>query len=197
MIYLFDIQYDVSTAGPDLRTEVFLAGCSKAKSYPCPGCFNPKLWDRENSRQVTVDDLLDHIVKYSSKKKVTFCGGEPTDQLEELTEICRKLKAKDKDFNILVYTYHDFDKLIDKPEYKELFRYIDYLIDRPYDETKRIYDNQSDLWIKRSIGSYNQRIIKFSSLNGCNDRYVDTFDIHECGRISLYPITPDRIIEYL
>lgn len=196
MIYLFDIQYDVSTAGPGLRTEVFLAGCSKAKSHPCQGCFNPKLWDKENSRQVTVDDLLDHIVKYSSKKKVTFCGGEPTDQLEELTEICRKLKAKDKEFNILVYTYHDFDKLINKPEYKELFRYIDYLIDRPYDETKRIYDSQSDLWIKRSIGSYNQRIIKFSSLNGCNDRYVDTFDIHECGRISLYSITPDRIIEY-
>lgn len=195
MIYLFDIQYDILTAGPGLRTEVFLAGCSKAKSNPCQGCFNSKLWDKKNSRQVTVDDLLDHIVKYSSEKKVTFCGGEPTDQLEELTEICRKLR--EKEFNILVYTYHDFDKLKSKPEYKELFKYIDYLIDRPYDETKRIYNDQSDLWIKRSVGSYNQRIIHFLPLNNCNNRHVDIFNIFENGRLSLYPITPDEIIEYL
>ena len=194
MIYLFDIQYDILTAGPGLRTEVFLAGCSKAKSNPCQGCFNSKLWDKENSRQVTVDDLLDHIVKYSSEKKVTFCGGEPTDQLEELTEICRKLK--EKKFNILVYTYHDFDKLKSKPEYKELFKYIDYLVDRPYDEAKRIYNDQSNLWIKRSVGSCNQRIIYFSSLNDSNDRHVKIFNIFENGRLSLYPITPDEIIEY-
>ena len=173
MIYLFDIQYDILTAGPGLRTEVFLAGCSKAKSNPCQGCFNSKLWDKKNSRQVTVDDLLDHIVKYSSEKKVTFCGGEPTDQLEELTEICRKLK--EKEFNILVYTYRD------------------YLVDRPYDETKRIYDDQSDFWIERSVGSYNQRIFHFSPLNGCNDRYVEIF---ENGRTSLDPITPYGTIEY-
>ena len=56
---VFDIRFDVTTAGPspinNRRIELFLLGCDKAmKGQPCKGCFNSKLWDA-NKAQHSLD----------------------------------------------------------------------------------------------------------------------------------------------
>ena len=52
---VFDIRFDVTTAGPspngNKRIELFLLGCDKAMSgHPCKGCFNSKLWNANKAK---------------------------------------------------------------------------------------------------------------------------------------------------
>lgn len=160
-MYLFDVRYDVSTAGPGLRTEVYFSGCSKALSgNPCKGCFNTLLWKKQNGFYSDVDTLVKKVVDFTPQKLISFCGGEPTDQLDELIKVCEKLKKYN--FNILVYTYKYFSEIKYIKKYIPLFENIDILIDGVYQEKNRIYNTTSKNWIYRSIGSSNQNIIKFS-----------------------------------
>lgn len=157
---LFDIRYDVLTAGPGRRTEVYFGGCSKALSgHPCRGCFNTKLWSGETSRDVTPLELAAEVIRKTPDKRVSFCGGEPTDQLEGLIQTCRTLKAAG--FHILVYSYHTYDDMLLDPAYAPLFETIDILVDGAYDDTRRIYATASTDWVRRSVGSANQQIIFF------------------------------------
>ena len=178
MISLFDVVYDVNTSGPGSRTEVFFAGCSKAMSGKhCKHCFNTKLWNIKNGKKTTAHELSEHILNNTTGDvcNVTFCGGEPTDQLTNLITTCKLLKNSNRKTNILVYTYHNMDKLINKPDYRDLFLNIDLLVDGPYDERYRIYDNKSNNWVKRSIGSFNQRVYKI------NHHVVAQYDIDKNG----------------
>ena len=178
MISLFDVLYDVKTAGPGSRTEVFFAGCSKAESgNPCEHCFNPKLWHKECGRKVTCRELVDEILRKTEEPYFTFCGGEPTDQITDLVTVCRMIKDKRRDAHILVYTYHEYNKLKDNSEFLDLLPYIDILVDGSYDGQYRIYNNKSDNWVRRSIGSYNQRVYKI-------DRHVvEQYNIDKNGEL--------------
>lgn len=179
-IKLFDVVYRTKTAGPGSRTEVFFAGCSKAANgNPCKNCFNKKLWYQKNSIQTTAKELSEHILKNTEGDvcNVTFCGGEPTDQLTNLITVCKLLKNSGRKTSILVYTYRDMNNLIRDPDYSELLLNIDILVDKEYDERYRIYDTKSNNWIKQSIGSCNQRIY-FS-----NNHIVSRYTINEDGTI--------------
>ena len=164
MINLFDLRWDVQTAGPspndNKRTEVYFAGCSKAiNGNPCKNCFNTKLWYPDNSKQTTPEELANKIISLSSNKYVTICGGEPTDQIDDLIKLCSILKIFK--YNILVYTYHIYEDMINNDKYKKLFTLIDMLVDGPYIDSKRVYKDNGTDGIYSSIGSSNQRLIFF------------------------------------
>lgn len=82
--------------GDGLRYAVFLAGCP----LRCVCCHNPDTWSKENGRQYPVADILKKIIRYKPYMQagnggVTFSGGEPLLQAEELHTLIIALKNED------------------------------------------------------------------------------------------------------
>lgn len=170
---IFDIKWEVETAGPspnNKRIEVFLLGCKKAmEGNPCKGCFNSVTWNKniaEWSRDpIEVANMI--IERCDPKHKyITIGGGEPTDQLEYLIPLVKKLK--ENGFHILMYTwrnliqeltdYKTFDREI-KDQLEEIMKYLDIIIDGEFIQEEKLWDpNDKENLARNFIGSGNQII---------------------------------------
>lgn len=104
VVYINSIKFNRSLVdGPGVRTVVFFQGCD----LHCKGCQNPSTWEMKNGTETTTDELVAVLKKEVINKKVTFSGGEPLMQVEALIDIVKKLS----DFDIAVYTGHEFDEV--------------------------------------------------------------------------------------
>lgn len=79
--------------GPGIRFVIFTAGCP----LRCLYCANPDCRNIENGKNVSVDELIEEIQKYTSYMKasgggVTISGGEPLFQPHFVAEIFRRCK---------------------------------------------------------------------------------------------------------
>lgn len=79
--------------GPGLRSVVFMQGCPLRCAY----CHNPDTWEIGKGESVTVNDLIQRVLRYKAyfgaTGGVTVSGGEATLQAEFLSEFfteCRK-----------------------------------------------------------------------------------------------------------
>ena len=83
-----------SVDGPGIRFLIFLKGCSMRCRY----CHNPDTWDPETDDLRTADELLAQAMRYRSywgrEGGITVSGGEALLQIDFLTELFRKAKAK-------------------------------------------------------------------------------------------------------
>lgn len=83
-----------SVDGPGIRFLIFLKGCSMRCRY----CHNPDTWDPETDDLRTADELLTQAMRYRSywgrEGGITVSGGEALLQMDFLTELFRKAKAK-------------------------------------------------------------------------------------------------------
>ncbi len=145
---VIDIIDGTSVDGTGLRTSIYFAGCS----HQCPGCHNPSTWDFNAGRDMTIDQLIEHII--DNDFNVTFSGGDPLYQLEPLTELARRIKSVGK--TIWCYTGFVFEDLVADKKYAELLSLIDVLVDGPYIQSLR----DPDLPFR---GSSNQRIIEIGA----------------------------------
>lgn len=145
---VIDIIDGTSVDGPGLRTSIYFAGCD----HRCPGCHNPSTWDFNAGRDMTVDELVDHIVE--NDFNVTFSGGDPLYQLEPLTELAHRIKSVGK--TIWCYTGFIYEDLLADEKYSELLSLIDVLVDGPYIQALR----DPDLPFR---GSSNQRLLKLNA----------------------------------
>ena len=79
--------------GPGIRFVIFFQGCPMRCLY----CHNPDTWSVGGGREVTTDELL---AEYESVKEfmrgggITCTGGEPTLQMDFLTELFEKAHEK-------------------------------------------------------------------------------------------------------
>lgn len=144
---VIDIIDGTSVDGPGLRTSIYFAGCD----HHCPGCHNPSTWDFRAGRDMSVGEIVEHIVE--NDFNVTFSGGDPLYQYEALTILARAIKAAGK--TIWCYTGFTYEQLASDPRYSELLSNIDVLVDGPFILALR----DTDL---RFRGSSNQRIIDLS-----------------------------------
>ena len=107
--------------GPGIRIVVFLQGCN----LRCLYCHNPETWSCEEKNIMSVDDVVNKILRYKSyiskNGGVTFSGGEPLLQPEFLLE-CLKL-CKEKNIHTCLDTAgFGFGK------YDEILKYTDLVI---------------------------------------------------------------------
>ena len=128
--------------GPGVRDVVFFQGCGKR----CKGCHNPETWDYMGGCHRFMGDVINELAE--SDNDVTISGGEPFDQIEDLVEFSRRLKAMGK--NVWVYTGNVVEPT--KFVYRVLAQYVDVIVDGRFVEELK----DSNLLFR---GSSNQRII--------------------------------------
>ena len=146
---VLNIVHDSIVDGPGLRTVIFFAGCP----HHCRGCHNPESWNPKGGIEMTIDEIAAECLS-NPLNDVTFSGGDPLYQVEELAALAVILKANQK--NIWCYTGYTYEDLQEKkdPSISLLFQHIDALVDGPFVLAKR------DLSLLYR-GSSNQRIFFF------------------------------------
>ena len=161
---------DSEVNGPDRRAVVWVQGCLRE----CPGCFNTASWSFEENQLISVEELADKIISNKNNQGVTFSGGEPFWQAENLAKLAQLLKTKG--LNIMSFTGFTLEELkSDKapPHAQELLAELDLLIDGPYLEQLAINDPNS------LVSSKNQRVHVFNpALQDRLDWASDQMEIH-------------------
>lgn len=145
MLRVIDISEGTSVDGPGLRTSIYFAGCN----HHCEGCHNPQSWDPKAGREVGIEELL-KVIDFNDFN-VTFSGGDPLFQAEEVTELARRIKSE-LNKNIWCYTGYLWEDIVDDERFLPLLKTIDVLVDSPFILSQR------DIEL-RFRGSSNQRII--------------------------------------
>lgn len=79
--------------GPGIRFIIFMQGCG----LKCKYCQNRDTWDCNIGTEYTVQELVDHVLRYknyfiASGGGVTISGGEPLLQQDVLIELFKELK---------------------------------------------------------------------------------------------------------
>lgn len=133
-----------SVDGPGLRTSIYFSGCS----HHCPGCQNPKTWDINAGNDTDIDDVLKTVI--DNDFDVTFSGGDPLFQVEEVTELAKRIKQIGK--NIWCYTGYTYEQILADSKLSQILPFIDVLVDGRFDINLR------DISL-RFRGSANQRLI--------------------------------------
>lgn len=142
-------QYDIAN-GTGIRATVFVTGCSRH----CYNCFNPEYQSftaGDEWTQKETDQLLAYV-KSSTCAGVTFLGGEPMENAEDLTKLAKEIRAAAPEKTIWVYSGFTYEEIQADPVKKALADACDVLVDGPFvDELK-----DPGLYFR---GSSNQRVI--------------------------------------
>lgn len=120
MISVQSIETFSTVDGPGIRTVIFLNGCN----LRCIYCHNPEMWNKSEGNKTT-DELFDIIIRnkeyYGEKGGVTFSGGEPLLQAENIIDLLKKLK--ENGINVALDTAG-----VGNGKYDEILKYIDLII---------------------------------------------------------------------
>ena len=80
--------------GPGVRFVVFMQGCN----LRCGCCHNPDTWDITMGREVTVDEIVEKVIRYREYYKdnggITVSGGEPLLQAKFVCELFARCHAE-------------------------------------------------------------------------------------------------------
>lgn len=148
------ILFPIQSLGPGNRLVIWTVGCSKH----CFNCSNEELWERDDKRNISPDEIVELIIKSVDIDQIdgiTFTGGDPLEQVEDLLETIKKLRDYCKDFLVYTgYTIEEIKQSLQPKTIQDLEANISVLIEGRYvDEL-----NDSKVPLR---GSTNQRIIYF------------------------------------
>ncbi len=121
---VLDIIGGTSVDGPGLRTSIYFAGCA----HHCPECHNPESWDMMGGTEMTVDDVMARIEEEDFD--VTFTGGDPLMQVEELIELAERVRAAGK--KIWCYTGFRYEDIALDKRLSRILPYLEVLVDGPF-----------------------------------------------------------------
>ena len=112
--YIHSIESLGAVDGPGVRFVVFFQGCPLRCAY----CHNPDTWEMNVGNQMETDEILDRMLRNMSFYRtggITATGGEPLMQIDFLTELFAKAKAKGVhtclDTSGIVFNPHNTDKI--------------------------------------------------------------------------------------
>ncbi|MCL2138502.1 MAG: anaerobic ribonucleoside-triphosphate reductase activating protein [Treponema sp.] len=158
---LSGITLDSMVDGPGLRIVLFAQGCH----HQCPYCQNPETWDCNSGEEYSVKQVIRKIKKNCKNKRgITFSGGEPFLQAEELAEIA--YTAHQMNLDIVTYTGFTYEQLLINTDssIQDLLKKSDILIDGKYMHELRNIG-------LRFRGSSNQRVIDIAA-SAINERVM-------------------------
>lgn len=142
---IIDIKQGTTVDGPGLRDSIYFAGCE----HHCEGCHNPQSWSMDAGREWADDEVL-AVLEYDDFN-VTFSGGDPMYQADDVARLARLIKER-LGKTIWCYTGFRYEQLLGNPRYMPLLEQVDVLVDSPFILAQR------DISL-RFRGSGNQRII--------------------------------------
>lgn len=174
---IYKIIKNTTVEGPGHRFCIWVQGCSRH----CKGCFAKETWDFNSGVEYSVDELFKIIKTEKDIEGVTFLGGEPFEQSQELSKLAVKIKKSG--LSIVCFTGYKIEELQSKKDknIKNLLAEIDLLIDGEFEKDN--YDI-SRPW----VGSSNQRYIFLTN------RYTQKEIMKYKNKIELH-INPDGQIE--
>ena len=148
MVDVFKILKNTQVEGPGKRLCIWVQGCKKR----CPNCWAKDTWEFGIGTKYSVDDLFNQVKEAQDIEGVTFLGGEPFEQADELAEL--SIKIKELGLSILCFTGYTLEELQSKNDkaVNDFLAQIDLLIDGGFEQDK--FD-LSRPW----VGSSNQRYI--------------------------------------
>lgn len=146
LLRIMQITYSSAVDGEGFRDTLFLNYCP----HHCVGCHNPQTWDKENGKNVTLREVYNDLTK-SYVTNITYSGGEPFCQAENLTILTRHIKENTSK-TIWIYSGYTFEQLINDSVKFELLKLCDVLVDGKFE--KEFFKENL-----RFKGSTNQRII--------------------------------------
>jgi len=175
---VFAIEEDCVIYGPGIRTVIWFQGCS----IRCPGCWNKDMWSTEPSILMERTNLLDIILK--SGHGVTFLGGEPLDQHENLLWLLQRLR--EKNIETMLYTGHEQQEIDSNPVFREICDIPKILVTGRYHAEER---DTNLTW----RGSRNQHIIIKGAIEVPLDSNHVEIRINEDGSVT-YMGYPDEFM---
>ncbi|MGL4947778.1 MAG: anaerobic ribonucleoside-triphosphate reductase activating protein [Mycoplasma sp.] len=137
--------------GEGARVILWVAGCE----HKCKNCHNQSTWDPSTGtlfNDSTLDDLM-NLLSNDYISGLTISGGDPLhpNNFDEVLKIAKHVKNVMPNKTIWVWTGYLVSNLEKEPR-KEIFKYIDTIIDGPYIESKPT--------TKKYRGSDNQKMYK-------------------------------------
>ncbi len=121
-----------------IATAIYFSGCS----IRCKGCQNAILWERDLNTLKSITYVLSKIKDNKLADSVVFLGGEPTEQMSFLIELCKNISCYKA-----LYTGREFEDLP-----KELIDNLNMIVCGPF---------KQNLFMKnRFPASTNQRYFK-------------------------------------
>ena len=136
--------------GPGVRVSIFMQGCT----FKCKNCFNPETHDFKGGTEFT-DETIDKVLSLAEPdhiKGLSVLGGEPMHSvnIDGTMRLVKAFKEKYPNKSVWVWSGFLYDDIMERN--KEIFNYIDVLVDGQYD------DSLHDPTLKWK-GSSNQRVI--------------------------------------
>lgn len=146
MIRYADIIDSSVVDGLGIRVVTFLQGCP----FRCEGCHNPQLQSFKGGIEIPEANFAEKLLSFITPlhKGITFSGGDPLMQADELNTVIKIIREQKPDLDIWVYTGFEFEEVKHLP----VMRQIDVLVDG------RFIEGQKDLNLPFR-GSANQRIV--------------------------------------
>ncbi|MBD5403362.1 radical SAM protein [bacterium] len=148
MIDVYKIISNTVVEGPGNRFCIWTQGCNKH----CSGCWAKDTWAFGIGTKYNVEDLYSKILNEKDIEGITFLGGEPFEQAEELAKL--SLMVKNQNLSVVCFTGYTLEELKEKNDnsVNSFLENIDLLIDGGFEKDN--FD-LSRPW----VGSSNQRYI--------------------------------------
>lgn len=203
--YIHSIESCGTVDGPGIRFVVFVQGCPMRCLY----CHNPDTWDFKKDTPMTADEILkqyDNCKEFFRNGGLTVTGGEPMAQIDFLTELFRKAKAKGihtcVDTSGVTFNKDDTSKVDELIKYTDLIMLdIKHIDDDEHkkltgrsnknilDFARYLHDNKKELWIRHVVvpgitdkREYLLRLGEFlADLN--NITALDVLPYHDMGKV--------------
>ncbi|PVZ68916.1 4Fe-4S single cluster domain-containing protein [Pelagibaculum spongiae] len=187
---MFDTHFNIAHVessshiyGPGNRFVIWLQGCTLA----CKGCWNTAMWPHKENRLIERSFLLKQIIKEKNIEGITFLGGEPLQQCENVRWLISKIKMHN--LSAMLYTGYEWSEIKANQNHLDVCNSTDILITGRFLQNER---NTNLLW----RGSDNQIVNfisnKYSSLKLKEVNQVE-ITIEEDGALKIYGY-PDQLL---
>jgi anaerobic ribonucleoside-triphosphate reductase activating protein len=181
-----DIKSDNMDNGDGVRTVIWLSGCK----HCCKECQNQQTWNPDSGKpfDMEAEGLLFDYIGNDYCSGITFTGGDPLhpNNRAKVLELMKKIKDMYPDKTIWIYTGYVMHKALRIPEFMDMIKYIDVLVDGKYIDELR---DTTLMW----RGSKNQLVIDMqATLN--SDKIVSHIPLEKQVQDAIPDIT--KIVIY-